>query len=102
MQTVKLNNGVEIPILGFGVFQITDPVECVRSVVDAIQTEYNHIDTAASYENEEAVGIGIKQSGIARENLFITTKLWIQSDGYEGTPVEWLEHVSDEQYQIGE
>jgi 2,5-diketo-D-gluconate reductase A len=85
MQTVKLNNGVEIPILGFGVFQITDPTECERSVVDAIQTGYSHIDTAASYQNEEAVGRGIKQSGVAREKLFITTKLWIQSHGYEGT-----------------
>jgi 2,5-diketo-D-gluconate reductase A len=85
MQTVKLNNGVEIPILGFGVFQITDPTECERSVVDAIQTGYSHIDTAASYRNEEAVGRGIKQSGVAREKLFITTKLWIQSNGYEGT-----------------
>jgi diketogulonate reductase-like aldo/keto reductase len=85
MQTVKLNNGVEIPILGFGVFQIADLAECERSVVDAIQTGYTHIDTAASYMNEEAVGRGIKQSGVAREELFITTKLWIQSNGYEGT-----------------
>lgn len=85
MQTVKLNNDVEIPILGFGVFQITDPAECERCVVDAIQTGYRHIDTAASYQNEEAVGRGIKQSGVAREKLFITTKLWIQSNGYEGT-----------------
>jgi 2,5-diketo-D-gluconate reductase A len=85
MQTVKLNNGVEIPILGFGVFQITDPTECERSVVDAIQTGYSHIDTAASYQNEEATGRGIKQSGVARENLFVTTKLWIQSNGYEDT-----------------
>jgi 2,5-diketo-D-gluconate reductase A len=85
MQTVKLNNGVEIPILGFGVFQIADPAECERSVVDAIQVGYRHIDTAASYMNEEAVGRGIKQSGVAREKLFITTKLWIQSQGYEGT-----------------
>jgi 2,5-diketo-D-gluconate reductase A len=85
MQTVKLNNGIEIPILGFGVFQVTDSAECERSVVDAIQTGYSHIDTAASYQNEEAVGRGIKQSGIAREKLFITTKLWIQSNGYEGT-----------------
>jgi 2,5-diketo-D-gluconate reductase A len=84
MQNVKLNNGIEIPILGFGVFQITDPAECERSVIDAIETGYNHIDTAASYRNEEAVGRGIKQSGIAREDLFITTKLWIQSNGYEG------------------
>jgi len=85
MQTVKLNNGVEIPILGFGVFQITDLAECERSVVDAIEIGYSHIDTAASYMNEEAVGRGIKQSGVAREKLFITTKLWIQSHGYEGT-----------------
>lgn len=85
MQTVKLNNGIEIPILGFGVFQITDPAECEQSVVDAIQTGYSHIDTAASYQNEEAVGKGIKRSGVAREDLFITTKLWIQSNGYEGT-----------------
>lgn len=84
MQTVKLNNSVEIPILGFGVFQITDPAECERSVMDAIQTGYSHIDTAASYMNEEAVGRGIKHSGVAREKLFITTKLWIQSHGYEG------------------
>jgi diketogulonate reductase-like aldo/keto reductase len=85
MQNVKLNNDIEIPILGFGVFQITDPIECERSVVEAIQTGYSHIDTAASYQNEEAVGRGIKQSGVAREKLFITTKLWIQSNGYEGT-----------------
>ncbi len=85
MQTVKLNNGVEIPILGFGVFQIADPSECERSVVDAIHAGYSHIDTAASYQNEEAVGRGIKQSSVAREKLFITTKLWIQSHGYEGT-----------------
>jgi diketogulonate reductase-like aldo/keto reductase len=85
MQTVKLNNGVEIPILGFGVFQITDPAECERSVIDAIETGYTLIDTAASYQNEEAVGRGIQQSGMAREDLFITTKLWIQSNGYEDT-----------------
>ena len=84
MQAVKLNNGVEIPILGFGVFQIADPAECERSVVDAIQVGYNHIDTAASYMNEEAVGRGIKQSGVAREKLFITTKLFIQRNGYDG------------------
>jgi 2,5-diketo-D-gluconate reductase A len=85
MQTVKLNNDVEIPILGFGVFQITEACECENCVVDAIQMGYSHIDTAASYQNEEAVGIGIKQSGVAREKLFITTKLWIQRNGYEGT-----------------
>jgi len=85
MQNVRLNNGVEIPVLGFGVFQITDLTECERSVVDAVQTGYRHIDTAASYQNEEAVGRGIKRSGVARDKLFITTKLWIQRNGYEGT-----------------
>ena len=85
MQTVRLNNGVEMPILGFGVFQVTDLAECERSVVDAIASGYRLIDTAASYGNEEAVGKAIKRSGVARKDLFITTKLWIQSNGYEGT-----------------
>lgn len=82
---VRLNNGVEMPILGFGVFQVTDLAECERSVLDAIETGYRLIDTAASYGNEEAVGKAIKRSGVAREDLFITTKVWIQSDGYDGT-----------------
>jgi 2,5-diketo-D-gluconate reductase A len=85
MKYVKLNNGVEMPILGFGVFQVTDLAECERSVLDAINTGYRSIDTAASYGNEEAVGKAIKTSGVKREELFITTKLWIQSNGYEGT-----------------
>ncbi len=85
MQQVTLNNGVEMPILGFGVFQVPDPAECERSVLDAIATGYRLIDTAASYANEEAVGQAIKKSGVARDELFITTKLWIQSEGYEGT-----------------
>ena len=85
MQTVKLNNGVEMPILGFGVFQVKDLAECERSVIDAIETGYRLIDTAQSYGNEEAVGSAIKKSGIAREDLFITTKLWIQSNGYDNT-----------------
>ena len=85
MQSVKLNNGVEMPILGFGVFQVRDLEECERSVVDAIATGYRLIDTAASYGNEEAVGKAIKRSGVSRKDLFITTKLWIQSDGYSGT-----------------
>ena len=83
MQTVKLNNGVEMPLLGFGVFQIPDPVECEKSVTEALETGYRLIDTAAAYGNEEAVGRAIKQSGIAREELFITTKLWISDGGYE-------------------
>jgi 2,5-diketo-D-gluconate reductase A len=85
MQNVRLNNGVEMPILGFGVFQVTDLAECERSVLDAISTGYRLIDTAASYMNEEAVGNAIRKSGINREELFITTKVWVQSKGYEGT-----------------
>ena len=85
MQTVKLNNGVEMPLLGFGVFQVRDLEECERSVSDAIQVGYRMIDTAASYLNEEAVGKAIKNSGIPREELFVTTKLWIEDAGYERT-----------------
>ena len=83
--TVQLNNGVEMPILGFGVFQVTDLNECERNVYDAIQLGYRLIDTAASYQNEEAVGKAINRSGVAREQLFITTKLWVQDAGYENT-----------------
>jgi len=85
METVKLNNGIEMPLLGFGVFQVPDPSECERSVYDAIQLGYRLIDTAASYMNEEAVGKAIKRSGVPREELFITTKLWIQDAGFEKT-----------------
>lgn len=85
MQTIQLNNGVEMPILGFGVFQMTDLNECEKSVLTAIETGYRSIDTAAVYLNETAVGNAIKQSGIAREELFITTKVWIQDAGYENT-----------------
>ncbi len=83
MQNVKLNNGVEMPILGFGVFQVKDLAECERSVVNAIETGYRLIDTAESYMNEEAVGRAIKVGGVAREELFVTTKLFIKSNGYE-------------------
>ena len=78
MQIVKLSNGVEMPILGFGVFQIPDEKECTQAVSDALEVGYRHIDTAAIYRNERAVGNAIKQSGISRDELFITTKLWIQ------------------------
>lgn len=74
-----------MPLLGFGVFQVTDLAECERSVLDAIDTGYRLIDTAASYMNEEAVGRAIKNSNVPRETLFITTKLWIQSNGYTST-----------------
>jgi 2,5-diketo-D-gluconate reductase A len=85
MPSVKLNNGVEMPILGFGVFQIPDPEECERSVYEAIRAGYRLIDTAAGYGNEEAVGRAIKQGGVAREELFVTTKLWIADAGDEHT-----------------
>src|SRR6478735_5985967 len=87
ISSVTLNNGVEMPILGFGVFQIPDAAECERSVYDAISTGYRLIDTAASYDNEEAVGNAIKRSGVPREELFVTTKLWIQDAGDERTPL---------------
>lgn len=85
MQHVKLNNGVEMPILGFGVFQMSNPDECERSVLNAIQAGYRLIDTAASYQNELQVGNAIRKSGIPREELFVTTKLWVQDTGYENT-----------------
>lgn len=85
MKYVKLNNGLEMPILGFGVYQIQDYNECKKAVLNAIETGYRLIDTAASYKNEKAVGDAIKESGINRKELFITTKLWIQKNGYEDT-----------------
>lgn len=83
MQKVRLNNGVEMPILGFGTFQIPDN-ETEQAVIQAIQAGYRHIDTAQSYMNEEATGLGIANSGVAREELFITTKIWIENTSYEG------------------
>lgn len=85
MQQVTLNNGVVMPILGYGVFQIPDPQECERCVIEAIDTGYRLIDTAASYLNEEAVGRGIKNASVPRADLFVTTKLWVQDTGYERT-----------------
>jgi 2,5-diketo-D-gluconate reductase A len=85
MKNVVLNNAVEMPILGFGVFQIEDLAECERSVRDAIEVGYRLIDTAASYGNEESVGNAIKVSGVPRDELFVTTKLWIADTGYDQT-----------------
>lgn len=85
MQQVTLNNGVVMPILGYGVFQIPDPQECERCVVEAVDAGYRLIDTAASYLNEEAVGRGIKKASVPRADLFVTTKLWVQDTGYERT-----------------
>lgn len=83
MNYVELNNGVKIPILGYGVYQIADQEECERCVLDAIQTGYRLIDTAQAYGNEAAVGKAIQKCGIPREALFITTKVWISNAGYE-------------------
>ncbi len=83
MQNVKLSNGVEMPIEGFGVFQVPDLSECEKAVSEAFEAGYRLIDTAAAYFNEEAVGRAIAKSGIKREELFITTKLWVQDAGYE-------------------
>lgn len=85
MEYVKLNNDVKMPILGFGVFQIADLTECETCVIEALKAGYRLIDTASAYLNEEAVGSAIKKSDIKREDLFITTKLWIQDTGYEKT-----------------
>lgn len=85
MHTVELDNGVTMPIAGYGVYQIPDARECTRCVIDAIHTGYRLIDTAASYLNEAAVGQGLKDAGISREQLFVTTKLWVQDTGYERT-----------------
>jgi 2,5-diketo-D-gluconate reductase A len=82
---VTLNTGATMPIAGYGVFQIPDPEACERCVVDAIHAGYRLIDTAASYLNEEAVGRGLRASGVPRDELFVTTKLWVQDAGYERT-----------------
>ncbi|MBF2655241.1 aldo/keto reductase [Listeria seeligeri] len=84
MKTIKLNNGVEIPILGFGTYQITEPEEVEKAIIEAIKAGYRHIDTAQSYMNEEAVGKGIAESGVSREELFITTKIWVENTSYQG------------------
>lgn len=94
MQMVKLNNGVEMPLLGFGVFQMTDADECERAVIDALETGYRLIDTAASYQNETQVGNALKQSQIVREDLFITTKLWLQDTSYEGAKAQFQRSLS--------
>ena len=83
MEYVTLNNGVKMPKEGFGVFQVPDPAQCEQAVLDAIASGYRLIDTAAAYMNEEAVGEAIAKCGVPREELFITTKLWVQDAGYE-------------------
>ena len=83
MDTITLNNGVKMPIAGFGVFQIQDQAQCERCVVDAVHAGYRLIDTAAVYGNEAAVGRAVQRCGVLREELFLTSKLWVQDAGYE-------------------
>ena len=83
MESVTLNNGVVMPLEGFGVFQVPDPAQCEQAVLDAIAAGYRMIDTAAAYMNEQAVGAAIARCGVPREELFITTKLWVQDASYE-------------------
>ena len=84
MEYVTLNTGVKMPLEGFGVFQVPDPAQCEQAVIDAVASGYRLIDTAASYGNETAVGEAIRKCGVSREELFITTKLWVQDASYEG------------------
>ncbi|MBM6853680.1 aldo/keto reductase [Mediterraneibacter glycyrrhizinilyticus] len=84
MEYAVLNNGSKMPMEGFGVFQVPDPTQCEQAVLDAIETGYRLIDTAAAYMNEKAVGEAIRKCGVPREELFITTKLWVQDASYEG------------------
>ena len=100
MQKTVLNNGVEMPLLGFGVFQIPDAEECERSVYDAIPTGYRLIDTAAAYGNEEAVGNAIKRAGVPREELFVTTKLWIADAGTNVPSRRLTDRCSDCNWRI--
>ena len=89
METIELNNGVVMPQTGFGVFQVTDQAECERAVADALEVGYRLVDTAACYGNERAVGAAIAKSGVAREDVFVTSKVWIQDAGYERTRVSF-------------
>lgn len=95
MQKIKLNNGVEMPILGFGVFQMRDLDECEKVVGEAIEAGYRLLDTATSYQNEVAAGKAIKNSGVPREELFVTTKLWIEDTGYEKTKLAFQKSLDN-------
>lgn len=96
MEKVKLNNGVEMPLLGFGVFQITDHETCKKSVAEALKTGYRMIDTAACYGNEGAVGEAVKESGVDRKDIFLVSKVWIQDAGYERTMASFEKTLENE------
>ena len=89
MDTIRLDNRIDMPLLGFGVFQITDPAQCEQAVIDAIDAGYRLIDTAASYQNETQVGNALRATAINRDELFITTKLWLQDTNYEGAKAQF-------------
>jgi 2,5-diketo-D-gluconate reductase A len=89
LRKVTLNNGVERPILGFGVYQVTNAEICGNSVYQALNTGYHLVDNAAAYLSKDAVGKSIKRSEVAREELFVTTKIWIQDAGYESTKTDF-------------
>lgn len=93
MQTVKLNNGVEMPVIGYGVFQIEDASECERCVLDALDAGYRLIDTAQAYYNEEAVGRALKKTSVPRKEIFLTTKVWVTEFGYEKAKASVLESM---------
>jgi diketogulonate reductase-like aldo/keto reductase len=99
MQTIKLNNGIDMPLVGLGVFQIPDLNECEQTVLSAIKAGYRLIDTASLYQNESAVGNAIKRSGLPREELFITTKLWVQDAGYEKTKIAFQKSLDELQLE---
>jgi len=99
MQTIKLNNGIKMPLVGLGVFQILDLNECEQTVLNAINAGYRLIDTASLYQNESAVGNAIKKSGVPREELFITTKLWVQDAGYEKTKIAFQKSLDELQLE---
>ncbi|GMK44227.1 2,5-diketo-D-gluconic acid reductase [Paenibacillus glycanilyticus] len=93
MQSITLNNGVKMPIIGFGVYQVPDAEECEKAVYEALMAGYRLIDTASGYLNEEAVGRAIKRSNIPREELFITTKLWVQDANYESAKLAFAKSL---------
>lgn len=95
MDMIQLNNGVQMPLLGFGVFQITDEKQCEHSVLTALKTGYRMIDTAACYGNERAVGMAIQKSGIARKDIFLVSKVWIQDADYEKTKISFAKSLEN-------
>ena len=94
MDYVTLSNGDPMPMVGFGVFQITDAKQCEKAALDALDAGYRHIDTAQAYGNEEAVGNAIAASGIDKEEVFVTTKVWVSNAGYENAlrSIAWIRH----------